>query len=529
MNLKHEQLISIIIPTYNTPARYLSPLIYSIVSQTYMNWELILVDGSNDISAKKRIEACLKIDTRIRKVSVKNGGISANTNEGIKLATGEYIALVDHDDVLDETALFEVMKTINENPGVGVIYTDEDKISEDGSKYFSPHFKPDWSPDLLTNVNYITHLLVVKRSLANKVGLLDSSKDGAQDYDFMLRLSEAKPQILHIPKVLYHWREAMNSTATDFTNKPNVTRSAKIALEMHLSRSSVKAKVAIRYNKPGFYRITYSSPKSVSIIVTPFTANTAILKMFTEVLLLMTREKSVQVTIILPDSLENKYSSKILKKFNFKYVSNGENYLKSALEFAEDYTIIITQPVLPMKESWVGKITGPLQLDRISAVAPIILSGKDLIDDAGLVRQEGNLISLFHNALAQDNQTYLGNTDWDRNVNALSGAIVAVRSRELLEFISKTNPLEDIKKTIQSYTNAQDSSHRNNLILGSVNFDNYGIHLSEADGKSRHTYSNQNLLITGPAQMLTVSDSAAETVLGHLIEAQEDKERLQDV
>lgn len=157
--LDEKPLISIVIPIYNTPPKYLLPLIYSVACQTYSNWELILVNGSTDKKLRKNLDNYLNIDTRIKAINVNNMGISANTNEGIKIAKGEFIAFCDHDDMLECQALYEAVRIINHHPEVDVIYTDEDKISEDGKKYFSPHFKPDWSPDLLLNVNYITHFV----------------------------------------------------------------------------------------------------------------------------------------------------------------------------------------------------------------------------------------------------------------------------------------------------------------------------------------------------------------------------------
>ncbi len=251
-DLAHEPLISVVVPAYNTPKRYLDELVYSVISQAYSNWELILVNASTYPRSGKEIASCAEKDKRIRTINVENLGISANTNVGIKVSKGDYIAFCDHDDVLDPSALYEVAKVIVEE-GAEFIYSDEDKISDNGEIYFDPHFKPDWSPDLLTHVNYINHLTVIKRTLINDAGLLNPEKDGAQDYDLLLRVTDLNPSIHHIPKVLYHWRAAANSTATDFSSKKNVTDAGKSALEAHFKRLGAEVMAMPKPEKPGFY------------------------------------------------------------------------------------------------------------------------------------------------------------------------------------------------------------------------------------------------------------------------------------
>jgi len=247
-------LISIVVPMYNTPARYLWPMVYSIVSQSYPNWELLLADGSSDKAASERIAAVAAIDTRIRVIPNKTSKgipIGVNTNHGLAVANGEYIALCDHDDLLDPYALSEVVRAISEHQAE-FIYSDEDKISDNGDTYFDPHYKPDWSPDLFTHVNYLNHLTVIKKSLVDKVGGFDTAKDGAQDYDLYLRITDLNPVIYHIPKVLYHWRAADNSTAQDFSSKRHITDAASAALKAHFTRKHIDVTVTPKVDRPGF-------------------------------------------------------------------------------------------------------------------------------------------------------------------------------------------------------------------------------------------------------------------------------------
>ncbi|MCB5956208.1 glycosyltransferase family 2 protein [Enterococcus sp. CWB-B31] len=237
-------LISIVIPLYRTSEFYLNQLIDSIRAQTYDNWELCLSDGSGENSPiRAMLEVFEKSDERIKVVhNERQLHISENTNEAIKIATGNYIAFADHDDVLTPNALFENVLLINNAPDAEVIYSDEDKVNDEGL-YVQPHFKPDFSIDLLCSVNYICHFLVVKRSIIDKVGLLRSEFDGAQDHDFILRCVEKTAHIYHIPKILYHWRISEDSTSENPESKRYAIDAGKLAVQEHYNRMGIAATV----------------------------------------------------------------------------------------------------------------------------------------------------------------------------------------------------------------------------------------------------------------------------------------------
>ena len=258
-----KNLISIVVPCYNTPAKYFEPLLNSVFDQGYSNWELVLLDASDQKRTSEYLSEKAQHDTRISYLKIHNEGIAANTNQGIEIAKGTLIVFLDHDDVLDPNALAECTDIFNQDETIGLVYTDEDKISEDGSNYFQPHFKPDFSLDMLRNVNYITHLVMVKKSLAKKVGGLRKGFEGAQDYDFLLRVVDSGAKIQHIPKVLYHWREAEGSTASNFKNKQHITNAGCRALEDHYARCQIDTieKVVAIEDRPGFYRPIYKAPK----------------------------------------------------------------------------------------------------------------------------------------------------------------------------------------------------------------------------------------------------------------------------
>lgn len=263
-------LISILVPLYCTPQAYLKELIDSIQQQTYGKWELCLSDGSGSGNMEHTyIEKCMKQDDRIKLVSSEFPlSISENTNRALEIATGEYIVFVDHDDLLEISALYECVKVINQGEAVDILYTDEDKVSMDGKSYFQPHFKSDFNLDLLRSMNYICHLFVVKKEIQEKVGVFREEYNGAQDYDFILRCIEQSGNIRHIPKILYHWRAHKDSTAENPESKLYAFEVGRRAIEAHLERCGEKGVVSMG-EYLGLYRIEYQleSEPLISILI----------------------------------------------------------------------------------------------------------------------------------------------------------------------------------------------------------------------------------------------------------------------
>ncbi|HIU76969.1 MAG TPA: glycosyltransferase family 2 protein, partial [Candidatus Pelethocola excrementipullorum] len=239
-------LFSIVVPLYKTPEKYLFKLIESVRNQTYTNWELCLSDGSGENSPLEEILKELEnSDGRIKVIHHQTAmKISENTNAAIEVATGDYIVFADHDDELAPHALFECVKVISQNPDTEVIYSDEDKMSMNGKRFFEPQMKPDFNLDLLCTVNYICHLFVVKNTVIQKVGVLRPEFDGAQDYDFVLRCVESVSSIHHIPKILYHWRCHENSTAENPESKRYAFEAGLKAVQEHYNRIGVQAEVS---------------------------------------------------------------------------------------------------------------------------------------------------------------------------------------------------------------------------------------------------------------------------------------------
>lgn len=269
---EYDVKFSIVVPLYKTPKKYLMELVRSVQKQTYTNWELCLSDGSGkDSPLRKIIKKLSDRDPRIRAVFHDIPlQISENTNEAIGISTGEYIVFADHDDVLTENALFECAEAIGENSALDIIYSDEDKISMDGSRLFQPHFKPDFNVDLLCTVNYFCHLCVIKKSLIEKAGMLNSEYDGAQDYDLVLRCVEntVPGKIHHIAKILYHWRSHDGSTAENPESKLYAFEAGRKAIQSHYDRLGIPAEV---HNGEflGLYRTEFcwSDKPLISIII----------------------------------------------------------------------------------------------------------------------------------------------------------------------------------------------------------------------------------------------------------------------
>lgn len=264
-------LFSIVVPLYLTQQEHLRELIASVQKQSFANWELCLSDGGGEASQLDDVlEEFCEQDVRIHVVkSRKKLGISENTNAALAIASGDYVVFADHDDLLHPQALAECVRCIQEQPDIDLIYTDEDKLSMDGTEHFQPHFKPDYNKELLRSMNYFCHLVVVKRSLLEKVGNLDTNFDGAQDYDFVLRCTEHAVNICHIPKVLYHWRAHRDSTAENPESKRYAFEAGVRALDAHYERCGIPAK-AESAEVPGMYRISWQMPgeaPSVSIIL----------------------------------------------------------------------------------------------------------------------------------------------------------------------------------------------------------------------------------------------------------------------
>ena len=263
--------VSIVVPVFNTPAKFFKEMLQSVQKQTYRRWQLVLVDASDETHTAASEMACTaaKQDSRVVYRKIENGGIAANTTAGFALAAGEYLTLLDHDDVLYPNALFECVQTI-QNTGADFVYSDEIVLSENLKALGGYHFKPDFAPDYLRGCNYITHLAVFSRSLLEEAGAAEYPEfDGAQDHELILRLTEKARRIEHIKKVLYIWRGHAGSTAAGMEAKPYALAAGERAINAQLKRLGLPGQAAAIDGAPGAYRLRYELTGSplVSVLI----------------------------------------------------------------------------------------------------------------------------------------------------------------------------------------------------------------------------------------------------------------------
>ena len=419
---------SIVIPVWKTPEKYLREMIDSIIEQTYPNWELCIADGSpKGQSVEKILKKYAEADSRVRyKVLGENLGIAGNTNAAMDMATGDFIVLADHDDRMTPDALFECAKAINENPETDVIYSDEDKLDMDGGALFDPHFKPDFNPDLLTSVNYICHLFVVKKLLVTWVGGFRQEFDGAQDYDFIFRCTERAKRIHHIPKVLYHWRCHQDSTASNPESKLYAFEAGSRAIMAHYDRMGIPAEKVEKGVDYGIYHTTFRIPGEplVSVII-PNKDHTLDLDNCIRPMITRGTYKNLEFIVVENNSTDPEtfeYYEKIQKEFpqvhvvrwerefNYSAINNfGVRHAKGA------YLLFMNNDIELIAENFVEEMLGFCQREDVGAAGARLLYEDDTIQHAGVVVGFGGIAghtfiglhkaenSYFHRAMcAQD-------------------------------------------------------------------------------------------------------------------------------
>lgn len=434
---KIEPKISLVVPMYNTPIKYFKELVESLINQTYGNWELCLADGS--VEKNEQLQEIINKDNRIKyKFLNENKGISANTNSAIQIATGDYIALLDHDDLIPVFCLYELVKTINKNPEVEFIYTDEDKITGDDNKRYDPHFKPDFSIDTLRSNNYITHLAVFKKELMNKLEGFRDEYNGAQDFDIILRMAENTNKIVHIPKILYHWRVHQDSTAMISAAKPYAYEAGKRAVEDHLKRQNLKAKVTHGGDMHGVYQVEYEvegNPK-VSILI-PNKDSVKLLKNCINSILNLTTYQNYEI-IVIENNSEKKETFKYYKQLEkiekvkiINYPEKGFNYSKiinyGVKNCDGEFTVQLNSDTKLLTPNWLEKFIGFAQRKDIGAVGARLYYKDKSIQHAGIsIGICGLAANLFVNT-PKGVHAYLGRECTTRNVSAVTGACLFSR------------------------------------------------------------------------------------------------------
>ncbi len=430
---------SVLVPLYNTPEKFLKEMIESVEAQTYKNWELCLADGS-DSEHSFVGEICKKYagkDERIKYEKLeKNLGISENTNACIRMATGEYIALFDHDDLLHPSALYEVMRAICEH-GADFIYTDENTFSEEPRDAYNPHFKPDFSPDTLRSYNYICHLSAFSRELLDSVGYFRSEYDGSQDYDLILRLTEKAKNVFHIRKILYYWRAHKNSVAQDVGAKPYTVTAAKKALAAHLERCGLKGEV-LDSSVPTTYHIKYEIDGNplISVII-PNKDHTDDLDICLKSLYEKSSYKNFEVIIVENNSTEKEtfeYYEAIAQKhgnikivkwegnFNYSAINNfGVNYAKG------EFILLLNNDVEIINGSCLEEMLMFAQRKDVGAVGAKLYYSDDTVQHAGVILGLGGTAGHAHKHFGRSHPGYMARASIAQNLSACTAACLMMR------------------------------------------------------------------------------------------------------
>lgn len=441
---KQSLTISVVVPCYNTPERYIKQLIQSLLDQTYENWQLCIADGSTDEEKSAVIERYAAQDKRINYFKInENLNISGNTNAGIECATGPYVAFLDHDDVLPLWSLNELARSIESNPDGDIFYSDEDRLTESGRVRMSPFFKPDWSPELFFSANYVTHLFVIKASLLKKLKGLRSKYDGSQDYDLMLRALEYDPVIVHVPKVLYHMRMAQSSTAASIRVKSYVHDTGSQAINDYFTRNHIKAKAVTIRGRPTNHRIKFEIDDQplVSIII-PFKDKVHFLKACVDSIQEKTTYKNYEIILISNNSKEKKTFDYLntLKNdkrisvttydqpFNFSAINNfGRKKANGkVLIFLNNDTKIIT-------DEWVEELASVALRKEIGEVGSLLFYPNKLIQHAGVIVGMLGTAGHVFRGLKMGTLTTFWLPDLPRNYLAVTAACVAIEARKFDE------------------------------------------------------------------------------------------------
>jgi GT2 family glycosyltransferase len=435
----YQPVISIIVPVFNTPKKYLDDMIRSVTNQSYARWELCIADGgSSDPEVKRHLLSAAEGDPRIKiKLLPENRGIAGNSNEALSLATGDFVALLDHDDLLPPFALFEIAKAVNGCTDADFIYSDEDKISEDGTTRFEPHFKPDWSPDTLRSCNYITHLTVIKKELLHVVGNFREGYEGSQDYDLIVRATEKARHIVHVPKVLYHWRTHDLSAAGRPGVKPYAHDAGRRLLTDHLRREGIEGVVEDGLG-PNLYKVTYpvNNDQVISIIIPNKDHAEDLARCITSIMtkstyrryeIIIVENESVEnTTRTLYNKLQERGAVKIVewkRPFNFSAMNNhaAKHASGTVLLFLNNDTEVLTS-------DWIESMLTHAARKEIGAVGPKLLYPDGKIQHAGVILGIQGTAGHSHKYFDRGAVGYFSLLKRVHNVSAVTAACLMMRS-----------------------------------------------------------------------------------------------------
>nr|WP_302598827.1 glycosyltransferase [uncultured Cellulosilyticum sp.] len=416
--------ISIVVPIYNTPNQFLCDMIDSVRKQSYANWELCIADGGKSIENKKLIEEYLKLDSRIVYKDIEeNLGIAGNTNVAINLATGEYISFLDHDDILMPQALEEVVSAIKQH-GADVIYTDEDKIDEEGKRRFCPHIKSDWSLRMLLSYNYICHFTVIKKELIDTYGPVKEGYEGSQDYEFILRMCSNAKTIHHIPRVLYHWRVNANSTASNIENKNYALESGQRVLKDYFNNQGIDVDIE-QSRCIGANHIYVKTKEDIKINVVIYGSK----KNISNIHNLYEKLKNTAITnIIFHNIAEGVYEDATGNLLN---TIDYQLKIKQCL-----YTLVIEENTVIKDITFIDDLVQEFTYENIIIVSPLLLSNDHTVRSLGLAVNEGEISTIYKGYNASQ-LGYMGRLEITQNVFGVEPIVFLTYSEYLLDEIKE--------------------------------------------------------------------------------------------
>ena len=439
----YSPLISIAVPAYQTPVEFLRQMIESLIVQTYSNWELCIVNASPDNEEMQKVLAEYSAgDSRVRFCNLKeNLGIAENTNRAFAMAKGEFVGLLDHDDLLAPNALYEIVKILQDHPQADVLYTDEDKVTTELDEHFQPHLKPDFNLDLLRSNNYICHFFVVRKSIVEKAGGFRKEFDGAQDYDFIFRCTEKAGEVLHVPEILYHWRTHKASTADNPASKMYAFEAGKRAIEAHLERTGTKGEVSHTQDL-GFYRVKYPvQGKPLVSVIIPNKDEKETLQTCLEMLEKNTGYQNFEIIIVENNSTTDeifRYYKELSGNRKIHLLRWGKEFNYSAINnFAVahakgEYLLFLNNDVKSINSDWLEEMLGVCQRPEVGGVGAKLIYPDNTIQHAGCVIGMGGIAGHMFVDMPADRTGYLHKASLLQDMSAVTAACLLMK-KEVFE------------------------------------------------------------------------------------------------
>lgn len=436
-NFKYKPLISFIVPTYNVSRDLLSKCLDSLLEQTYQNFEICIADdNSPNPETRETIEEYKKKSDKIHVVyRKKNGMISEASNSAIKISRGEFIVLVDNDDVVEKEALYYIVEVLNKDKDIDMIYTDEDKIDFRG-RYMEPHFKPDYSPDTLMGVNYICHLCCLRKSIVEELGGFRKKYDGAQDYDLFLRFTEKTKKIYHIEKVLYHWRQTTTSTAGGLDNKSYAYTAGANALKDALKRRGLKGEV-MPNPRVSTYLVKYGNSNELISIIIPIKDVADVTRRCIDSIynkstyrnfeiILIDNNSSQDETFAMIKEYEEKYdnfrSIRLECEFNYSYINN-----QGVKEARGDYILFLNNDTEVITPDFLEYMLGYARLEHAGCVGVKLLYPDKLVQHAGVVLGYGGVAGHIYVTASREDNGLFGRLVMPYNYSAVTAACLMIK------------------------------------------------------------------------------------------------------